>query len=328
MKLRRIFLLTLGTLAIINSSYAQENKTKELNPPQGEEIIIPNPKEYGREKLNAVIGKKAVQNPSKIHINDIQREDYYRYIQTITSIDNNQPVDATIKTTKTNGSVSSGMNEKATISSSRNTMATTNTKEQIYLLKGNCYIDRNIDMTTIAMPIDIDCIFENGKTGKVYGNLVSDFKTFSLLLKPYRVIFSDGVSYAVKSGVVYNADRTTINVADEVNKQYLKRVFASALQSGLKSSFDAYQEYVENRDTTTYVAGNSGTVVQEKRIPKNYPIVAGILGAVSGAVDSIMNFMKSEFQSIPVLFKINAGKTLYVELYVTPENVKVLGGRR
>jgi type IV secretory pathway VirB10-like protein len=178
------------------------------------------------------------------------------------------------------------------------------------------------------MPVDVNCIFENGMTGKLYGILASDFKTYSLIFKPYRVVLSDGRFFAVKNGAVYNADKTSLNVADEVNKQYLKRVVASALQSGVKSSFEAYQQYVENKDTSTYTVGSSGTVVQEKHYPSNYPIIAGILGAVSGAVNSIMDMMKSEFQNIPVLFKINAGKTVYAELYITPENVKELKQER
>lgn len=322
--MRKILLVGLLSLCL-----APAGALAEIEPPvnltgqTNQTAKIKNPKQYGRQKLNDITGNQAVETPSGIQVENIQIENYYRLIPAVLSQDRNNPVEATIEETKseTNGNNSSPAVENQSERKPVRQNSSSKTSETV-IFTGECYLDRTLNISTLVMPADLNCTFSDGSTGTLQGIFKADLKTYALLFQPQRVILDSGAVYKVK-GIVYNGDRTSINLADKVNKRFLERIAAQSLLSGANAAFDAYNTYAQNKDSETVVAGSSGTVIQQKSIPSNYPVIAGVLGAIKGAVQGAIGLMQGEFQNIPVIYKVYGGKVFYVELEGTPINAEV-----
>jgi hypothetical protein len=183
-------------------------------------------------------------------------------------------------------------------------------------LTGYCYFDRALNITTLTLPVELPCQFSDGSVGILAGELMPDLKTYSLILKPQRVIIN-GVEYKVSSGYVLNRSRSSMNVADEVNKQYLKKVLYAAVSQGATEGLNAYQQYVQGKYTTTTVVGTDNpVVVQDHNYPSSYPIVSAALGFLKGLTQAFSQIIQKETNNVPVLYKVNSGKVVYVNLYV------------
>jgi len=318
--MRKTIALAFLSLCLLGTAEAEIQPPVNLANQTSDTSKIKNPKQYGRQKLNDITGNQAVETPSGIQVEQMQIENYYRLIPSILSQDRNSPTEASIESVK-NPTTPTTATTTTEVQTGQKPATVSNTSQpQAVILTGECYLDRTLDISTLVMPADLSCTFSDGSTGILQGVFKADLKTYALLFQPQRVILDNGMVYKVK-GVVYNGDRTSINLADKVNKRFLERIVAQSLLAGTNSAFEAYNTYAQNKDSQTIVTGSSG-IIQQKSIPSNYPIIAGVLGAVKGAVQGVIGLMQSEFQNIPVIYKVYGGKIFYVELEATPTNIR------
>jgi len=178
---------------------------------------------------------------------------------------------------------------------------------QVQYLEGECYLPEKIEMRVLTRSVVLPCVFGD-RTGKVEAVLSADPKTGALLAVPKKVKIGSRY-YEVVRGVITTSDGS-LNIADEVNRQYLKRVLASGAIAGFQAGFEAYREYAQNKNTKTYTV-DGGTVVQEKSIPASYPLISAVLGAVSGMAKAVQNIMQREFQKIPVIYVVKPKSLLF-----------------
>jgi len=179
-------------------------------------------------------------------------------------------------------------------------------RENLYL-KGECYLPERVEIKTLSRPLTVPCVF-NKETGTLNLVLTADLKTGALLAVPKEVEVNGRVMQVVR-GIITTQDGS-LNIADEVNRQFLKRIATAGLVSGFHSGFEAYKEYAENKNTTTY-ALDGGTVIQEREIPPSYPLVSAVLGALSGMAKTVEGILKSKYQEIPVIFVVKPKTLLF-----------------
>ncbi len=265
------------------------------------------------EKLNTEAGKKVVENPSTPKLLEKKKQKKAPVnlmpVLEVYSIDNAVPTSA-----KEGNIIPVEVPKKQTeIPAGRNSIR--NVKPKTAELKGYCEFTRGLKITTVSMPVELPCYFGD-KTGTLYGELLPDFKTYSLIMVPKEVKIR-GEMYRVKSGYVLSADRTTMNLADYVNKQLLKKVLYAGLSQGVSSGFSAYQKYIEDKYTQTQTVGTENPViVQTHDYPPSYPYTSAVLGFIKGLTTALSDVVKQETDKVPVIFRVNGGKTVYVRLLV------------
>ena len=266
------------------------------------------------EKLNTEAGKKVVENPStpKLLEKKKQKKAPVNLIPVLEvySIDNAVPTPA-----RGENVIPVEPPEKQTKPSAGSNQTAVQVKPKTAELKGYCEFTRGLRITTISMPVELPCYFGD-RVGTLYGDLLPDFKTYSLIMVPKEVKIN-GNLYRVKSGYVLSADKTTMNLADYVNKQLLKKVLYAGLSQGVSSGFSAYQKYIEDKYTQTQTVGTENPViVQTHDYPPSYPYTSAVLGFIKGLTTALSEIVRQETSKVPVIFRVNGGKTVYVRLLV------------
>jgi hypothetical protein len=298
----RSALVVLGLLAAVVPASAEE---KVLAPPSPDQIKI--------NKLNAEVGKEVVGRPGRLSEVEVKKEkplppgvlEGFRRETAVPS----DAVVVQISQPAAGRPVQTASLEERTKAKERQK------EEETRILKGYCFLDRKLEIRGLYLPYELACTFENGEAGTLYGTFLPDFKSYSLVFKPLEVEI-DGVRYAVVKGEVMLGDRSSLNLADKVNKKVLEKVALQAFSSGTQEGLAAYQEYVEGKYTKTETVGTENPItVQEKNYPDNYPIVRTVLGVLKGISQGLKEAFESQLKSVPVIFEVYP-KTLYVRLEV------------
>ena len=171
---------------------------------------------------------------------------------------------------------------------------------EVKRLEGECYVPDRVEVRSFERYLTLPCVFGT-ETGSLEVVLSPDPKSGALIGIPKSVQVGNR-TYQVVKGVVLRKDGS-LNLADEVNRQYLKKILASGALEGFSAGFEAYKEYAQNKNTTTY-ATYGGTVIQEKSIPANYPLISAVLGAVDGMAKAVQKILQGEMAKIPVLYVV------------------------
>jgi len=191
-------------------------------------------------------------------------------------------------------------------------------QQALITVKGLCYFPHEYDIKTTSLPVQVPCTFtfpdESVAQGTLFGVLQPDSKTFALLLKPQKIKVGNSY-FQVVDGYATTVGGGSQNLADEVNQKLAEKVLWAAAQGGVQSGFKAYQEYAENKNTTTYTTSD-GTVVQDKSYPASYPIISAVMGAITGAVNVVSQAISQKEKSVPVIWRIYANKPFQVFLTV------------
>jgi len=300
--IRALSVLALVVLSSLNAG-AEE---RVLAPPSPDQIKV--------NKLNAEVGKEVVEVPSSLQKKEFKKErPLPPGVFTLFRKETSLPTDAKVVRL----SVSSGNNRTQVSGEGKPSPSrpASGVRVETVLLKGYCYLDRTLEIKGLFLPYELACTFDDGRTGIVYGAFVPDFKSYGLVFKPEEVEI-DGQRYRVVNGVVMNGDRSSVNLADRVNRKVLEKVALKGFSSATTEGLNAYGEYVEGKYTKTETVGTENPVtVQEKDYPSNYPIVKAFLGLLKGVSDGLKEAFQSELKSVPVVFEVYP-KTLYARLEI------------
>jgi len=284
--------LAAGFLTLMLSSGIAFGEESEVKPPV--------PPGKGVEKLNTAAGYQMFKTPSRIKV--IVSEPSPDQGEIIAQILAQDWTPAQAQKTKLSFPVQREKTEE------KRREKPPEVQKKSFYLKGECYIPQKIEVKTLSRPLTVPCIFNGKESGTLHLVLTADLKTGALLAVPKEVEVNGRIMQVVR-GIITTQDGS-LNVADEVNRQFLKRIAAAGLISGVHSGFEAYKEYAENKNTTTY-ALEGGTVVQEKKIPPSYPLVSAVLGAFSGMAKAVEGILKSKYQGIPVIFIVKPKTLLF-----------------
>ena len=158
----------------------------------------------------------------------------------------------------------------------------------------------------------VPCFLTNGKK-KIYGELLGEVKidinNLAVYYIPRYFYLKDNERRKV-SGIVFRSDKETINMSDKVNRQILKRAVYSFTSEFSKSLADAYKDYVLNNKKVSVI---NGTVIEEQKIDKDYPLIYALLQGSSAFINTITSFLDKEEEKMPYVFIVKP-KTLYVEI--------------
>ncbi len=191
----------------------------------------------------------------------------------------------------------------------------------VYHLEGVCSFDSGIEMRSLSLPVEVSCLLKDDSgrvvSGVLHGFLTPEGKTYSLILVPKELVVG-GKRLKVVEGYALTSDRSSMNLADEVDRELVKKLVLASAQSGITEGFKAYKEYAENRNKEVYTA-NDNTVAEKNEYPSNYPLVSAVFGALKGAVDTVVGALKEKKGQVPVIFRIFPGKTFWVSLKVAEE---------
>jgi len=178
-------------------------------------------------------------------------------------------------------------------------------KESVFFLEGECYLPERVEVKSFKRYVNLSCVFGT-KTGQLEALLTVEPNTGNLIAVPKSLKIGEK-NFEVVKGILLTKEGS-LNVADKVNRQFLKRILTAGAVSGFHSGFEAYKEYAQNKDTTTYTV-DGGTVVQEKSIPPNYPLISAVLGAVDGMAKVVEKILVGKYQTIPTIYVVEP-KTL------------------
>ena len=283
---------------------ANANVNVSISPPEPPEKESVG-QDMGQQKLNTAAGYEMIKTPNRIKV-IIKRPppDYGLIIQEFTRLDYSPAESTAVKLQFVEPKGKVQQSAVGNIQSQGKEKKESVSQETVYL-EGECYVPEKVEIKTFERNLTLPCVFGT-ETGSLDVVLASDAKTGALMAIPKLVKVGDK-AYQVVRGIVTTKDGS-LNVADEVNRQYLKRILASGVVSGVNAGFEGYREYAENKNTQTY-AVNGGTVIQEKSIPANYPLISAVLGAVEGMAKAFESIIQSKYQAIPTIFIVKP-KTL------------------
>jgi len=188
-------------------------------------------------------------------------------------------------------------------------------------VRGYCWFDRDYRVSVeqyVVLPCVLSAVSGNlpVKTMRaaLRAKLVPAYSRFALLIEPTELEdLTNGVIYRVTTKVIYDPATGSVNVADEVNRQLIRKVLAYAAITGLKDAKSAYHEYAANRYTAKIYNSDGELVAQENRIPASYPVTTGLVSASTALFEGIINAFKSKWEKFPAIFVVKAGKKVYLD---------------
>ena len=185
-------------------------------------------------------------------------------------------------------------------------------------LKGYCWFERDVEVSVETWE-EVPCLLEGAGGSEFRGwlrvKLVPNYSRASLGLQPKLLIGADGSRYDVVKWY-----SPVGNVADEVDRRLWRRALAAGFVAGSEQARKGYEEYARSKQEKVYYT-ESGDVVKEREVPASYPLVSALITGVSKAFSSLVEGFRSKFQNNPYLYRIHAGKPVYVELTVRPQKL-------
>jgi len=185
--------------------------------------------------------------------------------------------------------------------------------ETLLHLRGYCYFDRNVVVYgSLKMYATLPCAFKGiSQPAKVFGELVPNLKNYALLFVPKKV-YINGIPFKVVGGYALSGDGSTINIANEVNDQAIKRILATAgVDAGEKAS-KLIEKSAEGAQTTVTVNGD--VVVKKTNFDIDVIGTSVFWTAVASLVKNTAEYFKDQTERIPITFKIYKGAKVYLDI--------------
>ncbi len=195
-------------------------------------------------------------------------------------------------------------------------------------VQGYCWFNRNFRVS-IEQYIEIPCMLNvvpgmgdpnlfSRRLVMLKGKLVPKFAAYALELKPLEIedVYTHKF-YKVDSAVIYDVKTGSVNVADRINRELLKKAIMAGVRTGAEEAKTGYEQYARNKNSRVFTNGDQ--TVEEYHYPASYPLTRAVLGGVSAFVNTLMGVFKSKWEKQPFIFEIYRGKQVFVDMQVTPE---------
>ena len=267
------------------------------------------------QALNYQAGSEVIQNPSQAKesgINIFLLDKYLYTVAKVRKIYQPKPVDAKtwkIKLPKSNSQ--SNFENQQYISSQVN-------KPQRERIIGYCEFDRTIKVYgNQKMFVNIPCWFE-GVSGEatLFGVLIPKLKNYSLVLKPIEV-YTNSEVYRVVSGYALSGDRSSPNIASEINLKRIEKILAKTGRYVASDMRDVITETAKG--TQQQVTVNGDVVVKKSELNLNLLGKTALLDSIVALAQGIADEIDKETSNIPITFKIERGSLVFVNAIIEPE---------
>jgi len=194
------------------------------------------------------------------------------------------------------------------------------TEQQTIRLMGYCFFDRDIEVFGFEkMYATLPCSFEGiNQLAQVMGELIPKPQSYTLVFKPIEVYIGNRI-YKVKGGYALSGDRSSINVASEVNPQAVKKILASAGADASQQASDMIQNAVKSAQTQVSV---NGDVVVKKTEFDIDVLGEGVLWAgIASLISNTAQYFKNQAEKIPVTFRIYKGSRIWLNIDVAYKGI-------
>jgi len=182
--------------------------------------------------------------------------------------------------------------------------------------EGYCTINDDI-LVKETRYATFQCMLKDIGPSEVFGQLIPDISQRSLKFKPIDVEKFGKRLYSVKSSLVLSGDRSSENIASEVNDRAIEKIIALSASNSAKQTTQAYQEYFQNKNSQI-VVGSGGAVMQQNQYPASYPATMGLISLGSSLISSTADYINQQIANEPYIFKIDKGASVYVQLLLEP----------
>ena len=184
-------------------------------------------------------------------------------------------------------------------------------------LMGYCFFDRDIEIFGFEkMYATLPCSFEGIEgTAQVMGELIPKPRSYSLEFKPLEVYIGHRI-YKVVSGYALSGDRSSVNIASEIDTQAIKKILASAGVDAGEQTAEMIKQGA--RDAQTTVTVNGDVVVKKSEFDINLIGKSALWTGIASLVKNTADYFKRETQNIPITYKIYKGSRLWLNIDVKP----------
>jgi hypothetical protein len=185
--------------------------------------------------------------------------------------------------------------------------------ETILHLRGYCFFDRDIVVYGhLKMYATLPCAFEGiSQTAEVFGELVPRLQNYSLIFVPKKV-YIGGIPFKVQGGYALSGDGSTVNIANEVNDQAIKRILATAGVDAGEKSAKLIEKSAEGAQTEVNVNGD--VVVKKTNFDIDIVGSSAFWTAIASLVKNTADYFKTQTDRIPITFKIYRGTKIYLDI--------------
>jgi len=190
---------------------------------------------------------------------------------------------------------------------------------------GYCVVPNEVEVNTISAYTVLSCDL-NGIAKKVEltAMLVPDFYSGALVAKPLYFNHNNMRLRSAK-GVILNADRTSLNIANVINDRKVEKIVANFAYNTAnivtvqaQAYLDADSQARTTEDVVSTSSGSGGTTVTKGTNTTSPDL--GIFVANAG-IQMVSNLAKliseANINSIKYSFKVNQGSILYVDSIIT-----------
>jgi hypothetical protein len=186
-------------------------------------------------------------------------------------------------------------------------------QETVLHLRGYCFFDRNITVYgRLKMYATLPCAFEGiPQMAQVFGELVPSVSNYALLFVPKKV-YINGIPFKVEGGYALSGDGSTVNVANEVNDQAIKKILASSGVDASKEASKMIEKSAEQAQTEVNVNGD--VVVKKTEFDVDILGKSILWSGIASFVGNVANYFKEQSDRIPVTFKIYKGTKIYLDI--------------
>jgi len=268
--------------------------------------------------LNYQAGSEVIQNPSQAKesgINIFLLDKYLYTVAKVRKIYQPKPIKAEIWKVQTPNSV-------AKVNTRLGQSISQAERVERKRVIGYCEFDRDVKVYgSQKMFVNIPCWFE-GLSGEatLFGVLIPQLKNYSLVLKPIE-IYTNSEIYRVVSGYALSGDRSSPNVASEINLKRIEKILARTGNYVAKDMRDVITETAKG--TQQQVTVNGDVVVKKSELNLNLLGKTAMLDSIVALAQGIAEEIKKETSNIPITFKVERGSVVFVNAIIEPEKYQV-----
>lgn len=173
-----------------------------------------------------------------------------------------------------------------------------------------CVVDKDVEVSLEERKVEVPCLVITQKERKLTKGeflFIPAIQEYKLIAKALRINGKE-----VDKAQVLDARRGTVNVADEIDTQLISKILLRATQRTGEQVSGAVENVLSQAGTTTISSAGvvHRTDVNEvlKQVPKA-SIYLGLANLLSSTSEEVFKDKKS----LPVIFKVRAGKELDVK---------------
>jgi hypothetical protein len=184
---------------------------------------------------------------------------------------------------------------------------------------GYCEFDRDIKVFgRQRMYVNIPCYLNGlGGSATLFGELVPQLENYSLVLKPIELYTESGEIYKVISGYALSGDRSSPNVATEINLRRIEKILAKAGKSVAKDMREVIKDTAKGQQEEVNVNGD--VVIKKNELSLNLLGKSALIDGIVALAEGIADVVDKETSNIPVTFKIAKGSLVYLNVIAVPE---------